>query len=111
MFEQYLERVVPVLVPVLCLDLFNEIGENGMVVLLSVMLRDLLPAGARKKLCLESGICDIQPVSQSVFFVAASLEEHFTDSATAAKSIKLRNISTAEETLVCIAGFQGRQCT
>ena len=85
MLEQYHERVVPVIVLVLYLDLFNEIGENGSVVLLSVMLRDLLPAGARKKLCLESGICDIQPVSKSVFFVAASLEECFADYATAAK--------------------------
>ena len=27
------------------------------------------------------------------------------------KSIKLQNISTSDETLVCIAWFQGRQCT
>ena len=32
--EQYIEVVVPVLVHVLCLDLFDEIGENGIVVLL-----------------------------------------------------------------------------
>ena len=85
MLEHDLERVVPVLVPVLCLDLFNERGEKGRVVLLSVMWRDVLPVGARKKLGLESGICDLQPGSQSDFFVAASLEEHFTDSTTAAK--------------------------
>ena len=85
MLEQDLERVVPVLVPVLCLDHFNERGENGRVVLLSVMGRDVLPVGARKKLGLESGICDLQPGSQADFFVAASLEEYFADSATAAK--------------------------
>ena len=56
---QDLERVVPVLVSILCLDLFDKMGENGSVVLLSVMWPDVLPVGARKKLGLESGICDI----------------------------------------------------
>ena len=86
-------------------------GVNGRVVLLSVMGRDVLPVCARKKLGLESGICDLQPGSQADFFVAASIKECFADSATAAKAIKLRNTSTAEETLVCMTWFQGRQCT
>ena len=53
--------------------------------ILSVVGRDILPVGARKKLGLESGMCDFQPGSQSDFFIAAALEVHFTDSATAAK--------------------------
>ena len=35
--EQYLELFVPVLVHVLCLDLFDEIDENGIVVLLQLL--------------------------------------------------------------------------
>ena len=42
-----LELVLPVLVPVLCLHLFNERGEDGRVALLSVMWRDVLPVSAR----------------------------------------------------------------
>ena len=56
MFEQDLERVVPVLVPVLCLDLFDESGENGRALLFAVMGRDVLPIRACKKLGFESGI-------------------------------------------------------
>ena len=67
--------------PVLCLYPFDEKEENGMVVLLSVRGS----ASARNELGVESGICDIQTGSQSDFFIAAALEVHFTDSATAAK--------------------------
>ena len=83
--EQDFEWVAPVLVPVLFLDLFDERGENGRVVLLSVMGRDVLPVSARNELGVESGICDLQPGSQSDLFIADAIEEHFTDSATAAK--------------------------
>ena len=48
--EQDLERAVPVLVPELCLNLFDEWGENGRVVLLTVMRRDVLLVSARKEL-------------------------------------------------------------
>ena len=84
--EQDLELVVHVFVSVVCLLPFNGSGGNGRVVLFTVMGRDVLPASARKELGLESGICDLQPVSQADLFVAASIEEHFTDSSTAAKA-------------------------
>ena len=84
MLEQDLERVVPVLVSVLWLDLFDESGENGRVALLTVMGRNVLPVSAHKELGVEGGVCDLQPGSQANFFIAASLEEDITDSATAA---------------------------
>ena len=83
--EQDPKLVVPVLVPVLCLDLFDEKAAIGRVVLLYVMGRDVLQVSARNELGVESGICDIQPGSQADLFIAAALEEQFTDSATAAK--------------------------
>ena len=83
--EQDFGRVVPLLVYVLCLDIFNKKSENGRIVLLTVMWRDVLQVIARKELGVKSGICDLQPGSQSDFFVTASLEEHFTYSATVAK--------------------------
>ena len=49
------------------------------------MGRDALPVSARNELGVESGICDLQPGSQSDSFITAAIEEHFTDSATAAK--------------------------
>ena len=76
------------LVPVLCLYLFDESGENGRALLFAVMGRDVLPIRACKKLGFESGICDLQSGSQSDFFVAA-IGEHFTDSQLHQKSIKL----------------------
>ena len=48
--QQDLERVVPVLVSVLYLDLFGESGENGWAALLSVMWRDVFLVSARKEL-------------------------------------------------------------
>ena len=73
--EQDLECVVLVLVPVLWLDLFDKRGENGRVVLLSAMGRDVLPFSARKEFDVEGVICDIQPGSQADFLIAASIDE------------------------------------
>ena len=69
--EQDFELVVPVLVPVLCLDLFDQRGENGSVVLLFVMGRDILPVRARKVLGVKSVICDLQPFKfrRSAYFM------------------------------------------
>ena len=86
--EQDLELVVTVLVSVLCLYLFDEMGENGRVELLSVMGRDVLPVSACKELGVKSGICDLQPGPQADFFIAAAIKEYFTYSATAAKGDK-----------------------
>ena len=51
----------------------------------SCMGRDVLPVGARNELGVKSGICKLQPGSQSDFFIAASIDEDLTDTATAAK--------------------------
>ena len=75
-------------------------GLNGGVALLAVNGRDILTISSRKELSFEGGIGDIYPGPQSDFFVAASTEEDLRTAQLLNKSMKLRNMSTAEQPLV-----------
>ena len=80
-----LELVDSVAMPVFLLDLFDERCQNVIVALFIMVWRNVLPIRAGEELALKSGICDLEQSPNSRFFVAASIEEDLTDSATAAK--------------------------
>ena len=70
--EQDPECVVLVLEHVLCLDLFDESGENGRFALLTMMGRDILPIGACEEIGLEGGISDLLLIRKVLYLKSHS---------------------------------------
>ena len=98
--EQDFELLVTVFVPVLCLDLFDERGEDGRVVLLSVVGRGVCQSALAMSSVLKVGSATFSQARSRISSSLPPLRKTLRTPQLQQRSIKSPDMSTAKRTMV-----------